>query len=98
MAGGEEGLVQEPGDTPAEAPPEVPSMQHPLMTVLEGQGLSADDAAWSMVADAAEVGLTLPDLSPASRADLTDLWVACRRAAGLPCELRLQRGGAQLQA
>lgn len=66
--------------------------------VIQGDEMDADRAAWAIVADAAAHALTLPGLSPASSGDLVEVWEGSRIAAGLPCEPRPQRGGAQLQA
>ena len=59
------------------------SLQHPILNVLDGESMSADDAAWASIADAAEAALTLPGLSPACALELERAWAACRRAAGL---------------
>lgn len=70
-------------------------MQHtqpPILAVLDGQGLDADDAAWASVADAAELALTFPGLSDCVAAELERLRVASLRAAGLPLRRRLQDG------
>jgi hypothetical protein len=67
--------------------------QLPLMRLLDGDGMSADDAAWSMVADAAAAALKLPGLSPACASRFERLHQASIRAAGLaPAELAA-RGG-----
>lgn len=82
-------------------------MQSPVLRLHVGDEMSADEAGWSMVADAAAAALKLPGLSPASRGDLFEVWAGSRMAAGLSCEppcemppsesLR-QLGGVQLQA
>jgi hypothetical protein len=56
----------------------------PGMRLLDGDGMSADDAAWSMVADAAAVALKLPGLSAACASRFERLHQASIRAAGLP--------------
>lgn len=54
------------------------------LQVLEGDGMSADDAAWASIADAAGAALKLPGLSPASRSDLREVQAGACLAAGLP--------------
>ncbi|MCU1677918.1 MAG: hypothetical protein JWM93_2676 [Frankiales bacterium] len=84
MATEDGGLVQRPGDEVAAAS-EVPYMQQrPILNVVHGVGMSADDAAWASLADAATTALKLPGLSPACRSDLDEMTEACLRAAGLP--------------
>jgi len=66
-------------------------MQHPdygdegrrmtALTVLDGQGLSADDAAWTTVADGVERALATPGLSTASASELQALLAASKRCA-----------------
>lgn len=56
----------------------------PALELVRGDGMSADDAAWAMVADAAERALTLPDLSPEGALRMTSLRSASLRAARLP--------------
>lgn len=63
-------------------------MQHPdygdegrRMTVLDGQGMGADDAAWTTVADAVERALATPGLSTASASELQRLLAASLRCA-----------------
>ncbi len=73
-------------------------MQHPIMVVLRGDSMSADEAAWASVADAAEKALTLPGLTPASRSDLLEVRAGARIAAGLPSELRQPHVGVQMPA
>lgn len=51
------------------------------LTVLDGQGLSADDAAWTSVAEAVERALTTPGLSRASASELERLHAASLRCA-----------------
>lgn len=93
-----EGLAEAPGDTAAEAPEVPTSMQHPLLKVLPGDGMSADDAAWATMAEAADRVLMLPGLSHASVRDLVELWSACRGAAGLPCEQHRLHDASRLPA
>lgn len=64
------------------------------LTVIEGDSMDADAAAWSALADTARWALKLPGLSPASAADLLDVWVGSRIAAGLPDEPHPQCGDA----
>jgi len=61
-------------------------MQHPDygdegLTVLDGQGMSADDAAWTTVAEGAERALATPGLSTASASELQPLIAAALRCA-----------------
>ena len=56
-------------------------LQRPCLGVVEGGGMSADDAAWAMVADAAGNALMLPGLSRASAAELECLLTAALRCA-----------------
>lgn len=70
-------------------------MQHPLMTVLEGGGMTADEAAWAGIADAAAGGLTLPGLSDEASVELARLESAALRCAGLPPR-QSQRATSQL--
>lgn len=58
--------------------------QPPLLAVLNGEGMSADDAAWAMIADAAAAALTLPGLTHQCHLDLHEMVEACSLAAGLP--------------
>ena len=58
--------------------------QPPTLTALDGSGMSADDAAWASIADAAQRALTLPGLSAACAAKLARVMAAGDRAAGLP--------------
>ena len=53
----------------------------PLLQVLDGEGMSADDAAWLSVADGARHALTLPGLSSASTSELEALLAAALRCA-----------------
>lgn len=50
----------------------------------------AEDSAWTLIADAAETGLNLPGLSCDAVADLRDLLLAARSAAGQPAVRLLQ--------
>ena len=63
---------------------EKPPLQHPLVTVIEGGGMDADEAAWALVAEAASEALKLPDLSESASSELTRLECAALRCAGLP--------------
>lgn len=58
--------------------------QRPLMTVLDGDRMSADDAAYLAVADAAANALTLPGVSDECGMRLRRMVSAGDRAAGLP--------------
>ncbi len=69
--------------------------QPPILAILDGEGMTADDAAWASIADAVEQALTLPDLSDACAADLRQAWAACRRAAGLSDRLPQQDSAQQ---
>jgi len=53
----------------------------PALTVLDGQGMSADDAAWTTVAEATERALATPGLSTASASELRALLAASLRCA-----------------
>ncbi len=68
------------------------------LVALDGDGMTADQAAWAMVADAAELALRLPDLSRASRRDLSEVWTGARIAASLPCEPHPRRAADRLSA
>lgn len=62
-------------------------MQHkqgPILTLHTGEGMTADEAAWSLIADAAERALILPGLSDAGAAAMIRVVNAARSAAGLP--------------
>lgn len=63
-----------------------------MLTVHEGAGMSADDAAWAMVADAAERALTLPGLSSDAASELRRLRAASLRCARLPSRRRPAAG------
>lgn len=70
-----------------------PFMAHvnrPLMTIVHGDGMTAKEAAWAMLADTATEALKLPGLDPCDRDELERAWAACRRAAGLPDRRRPQ--------
>jgi hypothetical protein len=58
-----------------------------ILAAHESDAMSADDAAWALIADAAERALGLPGLSRDCSIDLQTAWAACRRAAGLPPRL-----------
>lgn len=60
------------------------SRSAPRLTALAGEGMTADDAAWATLADAAERALTLPGLSASCATKLGRVMVAGDRAAGLP--------------
>lgn len=53
-------------------------------------GMSADDAAWAMIADAAEAALTLPGLSPIGCRLVGEAAASCRAAAGLLPQNRIR--------
>ena len=53
----------------------------PALTAIDGQGMSADDAAWTMVAEATERALATPGLSRASACELQALIAAALRCA-----------------
>lgn len=53
------------------------------LVVIDGHGMSADDAAWALIADAAERGLSLPGLSSSCALKLERVMSAGDRAAGL---------------
>lgn len=56
-----------------------------VLTVIDGQQMSAERAAWSMIADAAESALKLPGLPRVCTDELRDLQAAALRCcAGLP--------------
>ncbi len=57
-------------------------VQPPLLAVLDGQGMSADDAAWASIADAAERALMLPGLSASCAAKLERVMAAGDSASG----------------
>ncbi len=73
-------------------------VQPPLLAVLEGQSMSADDAAWASIADAADRALMLPGLSPDSRHDLLEVRAGALIAAGLPSESHRLLGDVQRPA
>lgn len=54
------------------------------MTLLAGEGMGADDAAWLSIAEAAAQALTLPGLSAASFSELQALHGAALRCARQP--------------
>jgi hypothetical protein len=56
----------------------------PSLSVLHGESMSADDAAWMMVADEADAALKLPGLSSACAGRLVRLRSAALRAGGQP--------------
>jgi len=58
-------------------------MSATTLTALDGDSMSADDAAWAMVADAAERALTLPGLSREGSGRMLRLLDSSLRAAGL---------------
>ena len=93
----EGGVIREGGEGAA-LDQEQRMQQGPILKSLDGGGMSADEAAWASIADAAEVALTLPGLSLASARDLLEVWIGSRIAAGLPYEPRPLCGGVQLQA
>ncbi len=53
------------------------------LTVHDGDGMSADRAAWATIADSALRALKFPGLSAATAAEMRKVAVACRAAAGL---------------
>lgn len=69
-------------------------MQHPIMVVLKGDAMSADDAAWALIADAAAIALKLPGLTPDGRRLILEAFQSCRLAAGLPPQPHPERLGA----
>jgi hypothetical protein len=54
----------------------------PAINVIQGHGLSADDAAWASIVEAAAAGLRLPDLSADCASRLERLKLAAARASG----------------
>jgi hypothetical protein len=54
----------------------------PALTIHHGQSQNANDAAWAMIADAAEEALGLPGLSQDGRRLIAEATVSCRLAAG----------------
>lgn len=64
--------------------------QSSLLTVVNGDAMTADEAGWAMIADAADRALTLPGLSADGERLLREMAASCRHAAGLP-PLRSQR-------
>ena len=61
--------------------------QGPILNVIPGDGMSADDAAWTAVAEAADAALRFPGLSSASALELTELHRAALRCARQPPSL-----------
>lgn len=57
--------------------------QSPLLVALDGDGMTADDAAWAAIAAAVEAQLTLPGLSEPCAERLREASDSCRHAAGL---------------
>jgi hypothetical protein len=55
-----------------------------MLAVLDGEGMNADDAAWALIADAAQVAIRLPGLSACATDEMAQLRAASLRAAGLP--------------
>lgn len=56
----------------------------PALTLLRGESMSADDAAWAAIADAADQALMLPGLSPEGALRMKRLRSSSLRAARLP--------------
>ena len=72
---------------------EDPSMQHPLMTVVAGDGedeASASRRAWAHVADGIAKALTVTGLPWEERAALVRSYRNARHAAGQPALSQLQ--------
>lgn len=67
--------------------------QHPLLGIIDGGSMSADDAAWAAIADAAAAAIKFPGLSSESASELADLREAALRCARLPAA-RSQAGSA----
>lgn len=60
---------------------DTPTRGSAALTVLPGDGMSADDAAWLTVAEAAEQARRTPGLSSASASELAELHRAALRCA-----------------
>lgn len=60
------------------------AVERPRLTALDGEGMSADEAAWAEVADAVGRALTFPGVSPQSMAELQSLQVSASLCARLP--------------
>lgn len=65
-------------------------VQPPLLAVVDGDGMGADEAAWAMIADAAELALRLPGLSAEGACELERLLDAALRCARLRPQRRPQ--------
>ena len=62
-------------------------VERPKLTALHGDGMSADEAAWTAVAEVVETVVNLPGLSSASKQELQDLQVSARLCASMPDDL-----------
>ena len=56
----------------------------PMLTLVAGEGIAADDLAWLSLAEAAERALLLPALSTPCASRMVEMAAACRSAAGQP--------------
>lgn len=56
--------------------------QPPLLVALPGDEMDADDAAWTLIADAADAAVMLPGLSSRCQTSLRRLAIACDVRAG----------------
>jgi hypothetical protein len=54
------------------------------LRIIDGDGMSADDAAWLSIAEEAERVVMRPGLSQVGVCEMELLREACLRAAGLP--------------
>lgn len=73
--------AHEPPTTGRKSPAPV---QPPSLRVVRGDAMTADRAAWAMVAETGERALMLPGLSANGRDEMWRMVVAARRVAGLP--------------
>lgn len=55
-----------------------------MLTVIDGDRMSADEAAWAMLAGAAERALVLPGLSRETTREMAEIVQSSRRCARLP--------------
>lgn len=55
-----------------------------MLTVIAGDGLTANDAAWAVIVDVAERALMLPGVSAECASGLRRFQAASLRCAGLP--------------
>jgi len=55
-----------------------------FLALIDGDDMTADDAAWAELAATAERALKLPGLSESCAARMVQMSEACRRLAGSP--------------